>query len=161
MKIREMMNESLVELGAELYSKDEVLDRLIELQKQDGDIRDALTLSRELREREKKGSSAISFRIALPELRHKGARKTTVSALTVKNGVDYGAPDRRPVKLIFLIAGKEESDEYLEVKRRLRRMLADMKFTSRLCAAKSKEEFLRLFEEKEIRVRSEERGVRS
>ncbi len=154
MKIRELMNESLVEIGAELYSKDEALDRLVELQKQDGNIRDALTLSRELREREAKGNSAVSFRIAIPEIRHQGAEKTTVSAVTVRGGVDYGAPDKRPVKLIFLIAGKETSDEYIEVKRRLTRMLSDLRFTSRLCAAKNSREFLRLIEEKERRVRS-------
>ena len=154
MKIRDLMNESLVEVGAELYTKDEALDRLIELQQHDGDIRDALTLSREVREREQKGSSALSFRVAVPEVCHKGAQKTSVSAVTVRKGVDYGAPDKRPVRLIFLIAGKDGSDEYIEAKRRLTYMLSDMRFTSMLCAAKSNREFLRLIEEKENKIKN-------
>ena len=154
MKIRELMDESMIEVGAELYSKDEALDRLVELQKQDGDIRDALALRREVRERENKGSSALSFRAAVPEVRHKGAEKTCVSAVTVREGVAFDAPDKRPVKLIFLIAGRDGSDESVEARRRLTRMLSDIRFTSMLCAAGSSREFLRLIEEKEKRIKN-------
>ena len=153
-----MMNKSLVEVGAELMTKDEALDRLIELQTISGDIRDALALSREVRRREARGSGAVSMRIAVTEINHKGSSDTTVSALTVKKGVDCGAPDRRPVKLLFLISGKDGTDEADRVKNRLLRMLSDMRFTSMLCAAKSREEFLRLIEERERRLRDTDEG---
>ena len=149
MNIRELINELSVEIGAEIYSKDEALNRLIELQKEAGAIRDTRTLRREIEEREQKGNTAVSCRIAVSDVMHKGSKRTTITALTVKNGVEYGAQDKRPVKLLFLIAGKSGSDEYQQVKERLKRLLSDTGFTARLTGARSREEFLSLLTERE------------
>lgn len=149
MNIYEMMNENAVEIGAELCSKDEALDRLIALHKKSGNIHNISALRREIAAREKLGSSAISCRIAIAGVSHTGSRRTAVTALTVPRGVDYNAPDRRPVTLIFMIAGKSGSDEYIEAKSRLMHLLMDSAFTARLSAAKTREEFLALLADRE------------
>ena len=143
------MNESMIEIGAELSAKDEALDRLIELQKRGGAISSASSLSREIRYREKLGTSAISMRAAIPSVRHSGAKKTSLSAVTVRDGVSYDSPDKRRVNLLFMVAGRDGTDEDIEVKSRLMHLLMDSEFTARLCAARSKEEFLNLIEERE------------
>ncbi len=148
MELREMMNEYAVEIGAELYSKEEALTRLIELQKESGAIRDTRSLRREIDEREQTGNTAVSCRIAIPDVIHRGAERTTITAITVKDGIDYGAPDRRPVNLLFMIAGKT-ADEAAMVKERLMRLLSDTGFTARLNASKNKKEFLALLAERE------------
>ena len=139
----------MIEIGAELSSKDEALDRLVELQKDGGAIKNASALSREIREREALGSSAVSMRVAIPSVRHSGAEKTGISAITVKDGVSYGAPDKRAVKLLFLISGKDGTDEDTQIKARLMHLLMDSEFTAGLCSAKSKEEFLGLIAKRE------------
>lgn len=152
MNIRELLNENLIEVGAELYSKDEALEKLIQLQKGAGVIHNPHALRRELQERERRGNTAVSGRIAIPDLAHSGARRTVLSVITVKDGVDYHAPDKRPVRLIIMVTGKSGSKEHFEVKNRLMHLLSDPGFTARLCAAQSKEEFLSMLEERE-RVR--------
>lgn len=154
MTIRELLNQNLVEIGAELYSKEEALDELIRLQKNSGAIYNVKALKREIREREKAGNTAISCRIAIPDVAHSGSAHTAISAVTVKNGVDYGAPDQRPVRLIFMIAGKSGSDEHIRVKERLQKLLADPGFTAQLCSAQSRKEFLDLIEDREKRMQS-------
>lgn len=149
MDIRELMNESMIEVGAELRSKDEAIDRLILLQKNSGAIHNPYALLREIREREAQGNTAVSARIAIPAVMHTGAIRTTVSALTVRSGVDYGAPDNRPVKLIFMIAGRSGTEEHIEVRTRLMHLLMDSEFAARLCAVRNTEEFLRLISERE------------
>ena len=149
MNIRELMNENLIELGAELYSKNEALERLIRLQKTAGAIRDPRALRREIDARERQGTGAVSCRIAVTGVMHSGAKHTAVSAVTLHDGVDFNAPDRRPVRLIFMIAGKSGSDEHTAVREKLLRLLSDPEFSARLCAAKSKEEFLTLIGERE------------
>lgn len=149
------MNKNLVEIGAELYSKEEAMNELIRLQKNSGAIHDPKALKREITEREKAGNTAVSCRIAIPDVAHSGAARTVISAITVKNGVDYGAPDKRPVRLIFLIAGRDNSDEHIKVKEHLQKLLSDPSFTARLCSAKSREEFLELIADREkIRLSS-------
>lgn len=145
MNIRELLSESSIEIGAELFSKDEALDKLVSLQ----NIQDKTALREEIREREEKGNTAVAGRIAIPDVVHRGSNKTSVSALTLKSGVDYVAPDKRKVTLIFMISGKSGTNEHAAAKARLLRLLMDSAFTAQLCSAQSKEEFLRLIEERE------------
>lgn len=151
MTIRELLNESMIELGAELYSKGEALDKLIRLQKSGGMIEHPKALKREVIKRERMGNTAAGCRIAICDVMHSGAAKTTVSAVTVRDGVDYGAPDKRRVKLIFMIAGKSDSDEHKRVKENLQKLLSDPTFTAQLCAAQDQKAFLALFDQKENR----------
>ena len=148
MKLREMLQENRIEIGAEFGSKDEVLKALSGLQS-DGDPQNTALLNHEIQVREKQGNSAVSGRVAIPCVRHSGADDTRISVVTLKKGVDYDAPDKRGVRLVFLIAGRDRCDEYIEVKSRLMHLLMDSEFTARLCAAKSAEEFLEVFEERE------------
>lgn len=149
MKLRELLQENRIEIGAELSSKDEVFKRLSALQSDDSDPQDTALLDYEIQMREKLGNSAVSGRVAIPCVRHSGAEDTRISAITLKSGVEYGAPDKRVVRLVFLIAGRDKSDECVEVKARLMHLLMDSEFTARLCAAKSAGEFMELFRERE------------
>lgn len=151
MTIRELLNESMIELGAELYSKGEALDELIRLQKRGGMIERPKALKREVIERESMGNTAAGCRIAICDVMHSGSAKTTVSAVTIRDGVDYGAPDKRRVKLIFMITGKSDSDEHKRVKEKLQKLLSDPTFTAQLCAAKSADVFFKLIAEQERR----------
>ena len=127
MNIRELLNENMIEIGAELSSKDEALDKLIELQKDAGAVRNTVLLSREIRSREMLGSSAVSMRAAISSVRHSGAKKTSVSALTVKYGISYDSPDKRKVRLMFMISGKDGTDEDTDVKARIMHLLMAMR----------------------------------
>ena len=151
MTIRELLNDSMIELGAELYSKGEALDELIRLQKRDGMIEHPKALKREVIERENRGNTATGYRIAICDVMHSGAAKTAVSAVTIRDGVDYGAPDKRRVKLIFMITGKSDSDEHKRVKEKLQKLLSDPTFTAQLCASQDQKAFLALFDQKENR----------
>lgn len=149
MTIRELLNENMIETGAELYSKEEALDKLILLQKSSGMIHHPKSLKREIIERESMGNTAAGCRIAICDVMHSGSAKTSISAVTVKDGIDYGAPDKRKVKLIFMIAGKSGSDEHKRVKAQLQKLLSDPSFTAQLCAAPDQEKFLALIDHKE------------
>ena len=149
MTIRELLSENMIEIGAELYSKDEALDELIRLQKRGGMIHNPRALKREIIQCEKAGNSAAGCRIAIPNVAHSGSAKTAISVVTVKDGVEYGAPDKRKVKLLFMIAGKSGSEEHQKVKAQLQKLLADPAFTAQLCSAPDQKSFLALIEHKE------------
>lgn len=149
MKISEIIKKNQVEIGAELYSKDEALDRLISLQRESGAIHDPRLLRREIYEREHLGNSAVSGRIAIPNTVHSGAEQTAISAITIHSGIEYHAPDKKPVRLLFLISGKNGTEEHKIMKECLQNMLSDPCFTARLYSAKTSEDFIKLIEKKE------------
>ena len=149
MRISDIINEDSVETAAELLSKDEVLERLAELHRRQRNIYDPERFIRDIRDREDRVNGAISGRIAITALSDRTARDTRLAAITLKDGIEYGAPDRRPVRLVFLIAGRNNSEEYEETKTALMKLLNDTGFAARLCSAGNKQEFIELIKEKE------------
>lgn len=70
--------------------------------------------------------------------------------MTVPEGVDYDAMDGKPSDVFFMIAAPAEgSDLHLEALARLSTILMDPEFKENLLHAKTKEEYLRLIDEKE------------
>ena len=76
--------------------------------------------------------------------------------MTVPEGVDSGAPDGAPCKLLFMIAATTDGDVHLEVLARMMQMLMDMDFTAQLKEAKTPEEFLAIIDAKETEKFPEE-----
>ena len=62
--------------------------------------------------------------------------------MTVKDGIDYGAPDGKPSNLLFMIAAPQNGDLHLEVLSRLMTLLMDLELRKKLLAARTKDEFL-------------------
>lgn len=149
MRISDIINEDSVEIAAEFGTKDDALIRLAQLHREQGNIYDPQRFINDIRESELKSCGAVSGRIAITALSDRTARDSRITAMTVKDGIEYGAPDRRPVKLIFLIAGRNNSDEYQKVKTRLISLLNDPGYSARLCCAKDKREFIELLNERE------------
>ena len=87
--------------------------------------------------------------VAIPHAKSEAVKSPALTAITVPSGVDYGAPDGAPCKLIFMIAATLDGDVHLEVLARLMQMLMHEEFTSKLKAAKSPDEFLRVIDEQE------------
>jgi nitrogen PTS system EIIA component len=73
-------------------------------------------LYQKLWEREQIGSTGIGAGIAIPHSKLKGLAKGVVAIGTVPGGVDFGAADGRPVRLVFLVISPSESPaEHLQV----------------------------------------------
>ena len=149
MRISDIINNDSVEIGAELCSKDEALERLTAIHRRLGNIYNSRGFLNKLKEHEEEHNSAVACRIAIPALCDSMARNTRISAITVRDGVEYGAPDHKKVKLIFLIAGRDEPEELLRLKTRLMRLLMDADFTAQLGSAKTAEEFVTLIKQQE------------
>ena len=149
MRISDIINEDCVEIGAEFCDRDEALTRLLRLHQQQGNIPDSTAVRRELLRQEKANPGAVSCRVAIPVIRDTAARRTRLTAITLSDGIEYGAPDGRKVNLIFLITGSQDNNDWQWLKARLMRLLMDAGFTARLSAAKNREEFIRMLKDRE------------
>ena len=80
-------------------------DRLV----QSGVGRRADELFRDLWEREQLGSTGIGGGVAIPHCKVQGLAKPVVALGLVPAGVDLGAADGEPVRLLFLVVSPSES----------------------------------------------------
>ena len=67
--------------------------------------------------------------------------------MTLQEGIDWGAPDGRPVQLIFLVAAPKQGGEHLAVLSRLITMLMNKTVARALARAETPEAFLSVLEE--------------
>ena len=96
-------------------SKDGVLSEMSMVLAGDSDIRDPGLLLEMIRRRENLGSTGIGQGIAVPHGRSTAVTRTKVVFARSKRGVEFGAPDRNPCMLFFLIVApyEDHKQEYL------------------------------------------------
>ena len=74
------------------------------------------TLLAALTEREREGSTGFGNEIAIPHARVEGLEKFVLFIVTHKKGIPFGARDKRPVKLFFVLLGPSEKvNEHLKI----------------------------------------------
>ena len=145
MRITELLSDSSISLNVKADSKEEAIDCLTALHEKAGNIRDRAAFREGIVRREKSGSTAIGGGIAIPHAKDKTVRKAGLTAVIIPEGVDYGAPDGQPVRLLFMIAVPEEgADLHLTVLSRLSVLLMDDAFRQELFESRDASDFLRI-----------------
>lgn len=150
MRITELLQDATIDLGVKVNSKEEAIDHLVDLMMKGGNISDREEYKKGILAREAGGTTGIGGGIAIPHAKNAAVKTAGLASMTVPEGVDYEAMDGEPSDVFFMIAAPAEgSDVHLEALSRLSTMLMDPSFKDSLLKASSKEEYLKLIDEKE------------
>lgn len=150
MRITELLQDATIDLGVKVNSKEEPIDHLVDLMMKGGNISDREEYKKGILAREAGGTTGIGGGIAIPHAKNAAVKTAGLASMTVPEGVDYEAMDGEPSDVFFMIAAPAEgSDVHLEALSRLSTMLMDPSFKDSLLKASSKEEYLKLIDEKE------------
>ena len=153
MRINELLNIQSIDLDAQVSTKLEAIDHMTKLMEKGGNLKNREDYKKGVLAREEEGTTGIGDGVAIPHSKCAAVKKAGLSAMVVKNGVDYDALDGQPVQLLFMIAAPEGSaNEHLEALSKLSTMLMDPDFKKNLLAAKTKEEFMQVIESKETQA---------
>lgn len=143
MNISELLTPERIVCTAEVSSKKRALEMLSELlasssaELVEGEIFDSLL------SRERLGSTGLGHGVAIPHGRVTGIDNAVAAMLKLDRGVDYDAPDREPVDILFaLLVPQESTDEHLQILASLARMFADPSTLARLRDAHDSESLL-------------------
>ena len=91
---------------------------------------------RALWRRELSGSTGLGHGIAVPHARIVGISEPIVLLVRTKLPIRFGAPDREPVSVLFVILVPERAtEEHLEILATVARLFGDANFRNRLSAA--------------------------
>lgn len=143
MKITDLLNEKAIQIDGIASQKEEVINKLIDLMMNNGNIKDKEEYRKVVMAREKEGTTGIGEGIAIPHGKSKVVSAPGLSAMVVPDGVEFKSLDGQPVKLLFLIAAPDTKDNvHLEVLSRLSTLLMDEEFRQALLNSKTPKEFL-------------------
>lgn len=109
---------------------------------------DAAEVFDSLFSREKLGSTALGYGIAIPHGRIKGLKDTACAFMRLKQPIDFDAPDNLPVDLLFiLLAPEAATDLHLQILGELAQMFSEKEMRERLRAAPDADALYRLLHE--------------
>ena len=147
MKIIDLLYDKSIRLNAEVHSKKEVLDTLVDLMDASGKLNDIETYRKGVYAREEEGSTGIGEGIAIPHCKSAAVNQAGLAAMVAPKGVEFDSLDGEPANLFFLIAAPDTADNvHLDVLSHLSVLLMDPDFTGKLREAETVEEFKKVIE---------------
>lgn len=162
MKITDLLSKNAIKLNGIANDKTDVINQMVDLMMNNGNIVDKETYKSTVMQREKEGTTGIGEGIAIPHGKSDSVSKPGLSAMVIPNGVEFESLDGQPAKLLFLIAAPNTKDNiHLDVLSRLSTLLMDVKFREKLINAKTEEEFLKYIDEAEKEKLSENKVTNS
>jgi PTS system nitrogen regulatory IIA component len=116
MKLSEILSPDCIRLDADATSKKRVLELASQLLARFDESLSPRGVFDCLIAREKLGSTGLGHGVAIPHGRLPGLDRTIGVFLRTQKGVDFDAPDKEPVDLVFaLLVPEESTEEHLQV----------------------------------------------
>jgi fructose-specific phosphotransferase system IIA component len=146
----QILDPGCIELDLKARRKEEALAEMAALLARAGRIGDPEELTRALLAREKLTSTGVGSGIAIPHAMLAGLEETLLAVGRKLEGLPFDAIDRKPVQLIFLLAGPRGRElSHLQLLSRLARLLRDASFRETLMSAQEPREVLELLRSRE------------
>lgn len=150
MKITELLDINSIDLNPQISNKEEAIDHLVNLLDQSGKLNDKEIYKESVLNREKQSTTGIGDGVAIPHGQSEGVKTAGLSAMVVKEGLDFKSLDGQPTYLFFMIGAPKDSEgAHLQALAQLSTLLMEEDFRNALINASSKEEFLQLIDAKE------------
>ncbi len=143
MLITRLLKPELVCIGLEAKDKWEVISKLAELLCRSGCVVDVDELRFALEERERTMTTGLGHGVAVPHAMTPAAQDIAVAAATLKEPVDFGSLDGKPVSVAFAIASPPDRDKrYMTILAQIARAFSSKTFAERLRKVETPQQFI-------------------
>jgi PTS system nitrogen regulatory IIA component len=145
-KISNYLDDRLIAF-LDVSTRNEAIDELIDLLDSSGRLPDLVVFRKAILEREDLISTGIGMGVAVPHAKLKGFKDFfIVVGIQQKQGLEWDAIDKAPVRLIFLIGGPDDrQSEYLQILSQLTVAIKDQNLRKELMRAASSADVITAF----------------
>lgn len=150
MRICDILKKDKIIPALKGKTKNEVVNELVDLFKEDDRVRDVESMRQAVHEREKIMSTGVGKGFAIPHAKSNSVSDIIAAFGKLEESIDFQALDGHPVNLVFLLVGKENLvGPHIKLLSRISRMMNKDEFRESIAKASTAEEIYRLFEEEE------------
>ena len=142
MRITELFSVQAIALDSTAADQAAVIDQLVELQCNHGNITDKAAYKAAIYAREKEASTYVDNGITVPHAKAACVTRPSLAVLRLNNPVQYNPEDDSKSDLFFMIAAPENGSLHVDMLARMMQMLMHEDFVEQLRAAKTPQEFL-------------------
>ncbi len=150
MKLVELLDDKYILADLKGNKKEEVINELIDLFKDDKRVNDIEKVRSAVLEREKIMSTGVGKGFAIPHGKTNAVNEIIAAFGKTKNPIDYDALDGQPVHLVFILVGKDNLvSAHIKLLSRISRMMNKDEFRQKLIDANTVEEIHEIFKQEE------------
>ncbi|TKJ36842.1 hypothetical protein CEE37_14755 [candidate division LCP-89 bacterium B3_LCP] len=143
--LQDLLQPKAIFLDIAGKDKFDVIHQIITKMGDLGLVQDTVQFEEEVIQREREIPTGLQTGTALPHARSKVVSEIVMAFARLKEGVDFGASDSEPAKLIFLFGvPNDQINEYLKLAAKLCRLLKQKKFRRKLLDAKSANQIIKI-----------------
>jgi fructose-specific phosphotransferase system IIA component len=150
MKITDILSEKVIVTKLPGTTKSEILNAMIDLAATNERVTDKEKMRSAILEREKIMSTGVGSGFAIPHGKTDAVQDIVAAFAITDQPIDYQSLDDQPVRIIFLLVGKDNSvGPHIKLLSRISRLMNKEEFRKKLIDAKSPSEILQIFKQEE------------
>lgn len=150
MKISDILTEETVIPALQGNSKDDIIDAMIDLVASSPKVLDREKVRKAIFDREGIMSTGVGNGFAIPHGKTDAVSDIVAAFAVTARPIDYESLDEQPVRLVFLLVGKDNLvGPHIKLLSRISRLMNKEDFRNRLLALKSSQEILETFRQEE------------
>jgi fructose-specific phosphotransferase system IIA component len=150
MKISDILEPDFVTTNLVGSSKYDIINAMIEMISKSKRVKDKNKVHEAVFEREKIMSTGVGKGFAIPHGKTEAVTDIVAAFAITQEPIDYQSLDGEPVRLVFLLVGKDSLvGPHIKLLSRISRLMNKDDFRSRLLAAQNTQEVVDIFKQEE------------
>jgi fructose-specific phosphotransferase system IIA component len=150
MKIGDILTEEMVRTNLEGATKNEIIDAMIDIVGASPKVLDKEKVRGAIFEREEIMSTGVGNGFAIPHGKTDAVSDIVAAFAVTAEPIDYQSLDEKPVRLVFLLVGKDNMvGPHIKLLSRISRLMNKEEFRKRLIDMKTPREILETFKKEE------------
>jgi fructose-specific phosphotransferase system IIA component len=150
MRISDILTEDLIVTGLEGTSKDDIIDKMVDLVGTSPKVLDIDKVRKAIFERERIMSTGVGNGFAIPHGKTDAVSDIVAGFAVTERPIDYESLDEKPVRLVFLLVGKDNLvGPHIKLLSRISRLMNKEEFRRKLLEQPSSADILELFRREE------------
>ena len=150
MKISDILTEDMVITELQGESKEQIIGAMIDLISGSQKVIDKQKVREAIFERERIMSTGVGNGFAIPHGKTDAVSDIVAAFAITAQPIDYQALDEKPVRLVFLLVGKDNMiGPHIKLLSRISRLMNKEEFRKRLLNLKTSKEIMDIFKQEE------------
>jgi fructose-specific phosphotransferase system IIA component len=150
MKIGDILTEDMVVTGLQGTTKNDIIDAMIDLVSRSPKVIDKQKVRDAIFEREEIMSTGVGNGFAIPHGKTDAVTDIVAAFAVTADPIDYQSLDEKPVRLVFLLVGKDNMvGPHIKLLSRISRLMNKEEFRNRLIELRTSGEILETFKKEE------------
>ncbi|HTK82757.1 MAG TPA: PTS sugar transporter subunit IIA [Bacteroidota bacterium] len=150
MKISDILEEKLVVTQLQGNSKDDIINSMVNLVGQSSKVLDKEKVRAAIFEREKIMSTGVGNGFAIPHGKTDAVTDIVAAFGITKEPINYQSLDEKPVRLVFLLVGKDNLvGPHIKLLSRISRLMNKEEFRTKLIGLETPKEVIDSFKQEE------------